>query len=475
MKRFNENFINGQWTPSASTEYLTVADPNTGEERSQVVVGDKQDALAAIAAANQAFKEWSQTSLQTRIDAVKRFAGELGGMSDALMETIASEVGTPLKISRIVQTAAPIQNCSNFIEIAEQFEWSRKVKNSIVYKEPIGVVACITPWNFPLHQIVLKIVPALLCGNTIVLKPSELTPQTTHLVATALERAKLPPGVVNVINGQGPNVGMPLAESPDVHMVSFTGSTATGKAIMQAAAATVKKVALELGGKSASVILPTADLQRAVKSSLASCMLNNGQTCSALTRMLVPADRLEEVEEMLRAEFGKLSVGNSLDTAHRVGPLISASQQKRAQGLVDAGIEQGATTIAVNDAIPGDGFFTKPIALKVTGDNVLAREEVFGPVLSVLTYETIDEAVEIANATEYGLAAAVWGEHEQALNTARRIRAGQVDVNGAPFNAFAPFGGFGQSGIGREGGEAGLEEFVEYKAVQIPAEMAVQS
>lgn len=472
MKHFTDNYINGRWLPSASDECIDVADPNTGRACSRVTCGDENDALNAVEVAAAAFPAWSETPLQERIAAIQRLAGHLGDMADDLAQCIAGEVGTPLKIARIVQTLAPIQNCSNFIEIAGTFPWNRKIKHSMVLREPVGVVACITPWNFPLHQIILKIVPALLCGNTVVLKPSELTPGTTRLFGEALHKSGFPPGVLNIVNGLGRNVGMPLAQSRAVHMVSFTGSTRTGQAIMQAASATIKKISLELGGKSPSVILPGADLQRAVKATLGGCMLNNGQTCNALTRMLVPANRLDETEALLKAEFQKLTVGSSLDAAHRVGPLISAAQQQRVRDLVQSGLEQGASILARNDAIPNDGFFVAPMALSVQADNVLAREEVFGPVLSVIAYQSVQEAITLANDTEYGLAAAVWGEQEEAMDAARRIRAGQVDINGAPFNPLAPFGGYGQSGIGREGGEAGFEEFLEYKAIQLPLDAA---
>lgn len=466
MKRFENHYINGQWLPSESDEYIDVADPNTGGPGSRVTAGHERDAQKAIEAAATAFAGWRDTPLRERIDGIQGLAAQLGDMAETLAQCIAGEVGTPLKIARIVQTLAPIQNCSNFIEVAERFQWSRKIGHSTVLREPIGVVACITPWNFPLHQIILKIVPALLCGNTVVLKPSELTPQTTQLFGMAVERAGLPPGVLNIVNGLGQNVGMPLAQSRAVHMASFTGSTRTGQAIMRAASGTIKKLSLELGGKSPSVILPSADLRRAVKATLGGCMLNNGQTCNALTRMLVPAHRLDEVETLLKAEFSKLSVGRSLDASHRIGPLVSASQQQHVRELVRAGLTQGATLLATNDTIPDSGFFVPPMALSVQPDNVLAREEIFGPVLSVLTYQSVQEAITLANDTDYGLAAAVWGEHREAMVIAGRIRAGQIDLNGAPFNPLAPFGGYGQSGIGREGGEIGFDEFLEYKSIQ---------
>lgn len=468
MNQYSDNYINGLWQASVGSDYLDVLDPNTGEVCARVSKGHADDAQQAIEAASSALAAWSDTPLQDRIDAVNRLAAALSDVADDLTTTIASEVGTPLKISRIVQTLSPIRNCENFVQVAEQFEWTRELGNSRIVREPVGVVACITPWNFPLHQIILKVVPALLGGNTVVLKPSELTPGTVRLFGDAVHKAGFPAGVLNIVQGEGTTVGMPLVQSADVNMVSFTGATRTGQAIMREAAATVKKVSLELGGKSPAVILPSADLRRAVKVTLAGCMLNNGQTCNALTRMLVPAAQLDEVKELLQAELAKYPVGSSLDAVNRVGPVISAAQQKRVRELVKAGIEQGAVPVASNDAIPSDGFFVAPMALSVQPDNILAREEVFGPVLSILTYETTEDAVALANDSDYGLAAAVWGDDDEAWDVARRIQAGQVDINGAPFNPLAPFGGYGHSGIGREAGAVGFEEFLEYKSIQLP-------
>lgn len=468
MSYYSHNYINGQWLPSASTDYLDVANPNTGLVCAHVSVGHEDDALQGIEAAAAAFPAWSQTPLQDRIDAIQRLAANLSEVSETLASTIAAEVGTPLKIARIVQTLAPIQNCANFIKIAEQFQWTSNIGHSTVIREPLGVVACITPWNFPLHQIVLKVVPALLCGNTVVLKASELTPGATQLFAVALHKSGLPPGVLNIINGLGQTVGTAIAQSRSVDMISFTGSTHTGQTVMQAASSNVKKVSLELGGKSPSVVLPSADLQRAVKATLGSCMLNNGQTCNAQTRLLVQADQLEETKSILKTEFNKLTVGISLDAAHRIGPLISAAQQQRAQQLIQTGLEQGATLIASNNTIPASGFFMPPMAFNVQPDNILAREEVFGPVLSVIAYQSVQDAIALANDTDYGLSAAVWGAPQDALAVALQIRAGQVDINGAPFNPLAPFGGYKYSGIGRESGVIGFEEFLETKSIQLP-------
>ena len=464
---YDRQYIAGAWCATQGKDFIEVADPNTGNLVAKVTTGHEEDARRAAQAANAAFPAWSTTALAERVRIVRQWAGALAKRKDALVRAIASEVGTPLKISQIVQVESPLRNIENFVSTVEALVWETEVGNSRIAREPFGVVACITPWNFPLHQIVLKLAPALLTGNTVVLKPSELTPQTVQLICEALHEAGFPDGVVNVVNGAGPVVGSEIASHPAVDMVSFTGSTQAGKAVTALAAQSVKKVATELGGKSPSVVLASADLVRAVKSTLASCTLNNGQTCSALTRLLVPTELAEQAHALLRQEMAKLSVGSSLDEASRVGPLISQRQQINVRGLLEQGEEQGATLIAEAGAAPEQGFFVQPRAYAVTESNVLAVNEIFGPVLSVLTYTDVDDAVRLANATAYGLAAAVWGEEGEAVTVARRIRAGQVDINGARFNALAPFGGYKQSGVGREGGLFGVEEFLQVKSIQV--------
>ena len=324
---YDRQYIAGAWRATQGKDFIEVADPNTGNLVAKVTTGHEEDARRAAQAANAAFPAWSTTALAERVRIVRQWAGALAKRKDALVRAIASEVGTPLKISQIVQVESPLRNIENFVSTVEALVWETEVGNSRIAREPFGVVACITPWNFPLHQIVLKLAPALLTGNTVVLKPSELTPQTVQLICEALHEAGFPDGVVNVVNGAGPVVGSEIASHPAVDMVSFTGSTQAGKAVTALAAQSVKKVATELGGKSPSVVLASADLVRAVKSTLASCTLNNGQTCSALTRLLVPTELAEQAHALLRQEMAKLSVGSSLDEASRVGPLISQRQQ----------------------------------------------------------------------------------------------------------------------------------------------------
>lgn len=464
---YDRQYIAGAWCATQGTDFLELSDPNTGALVAQVTAGHEDDARRAVQAARDAFEAWSRTPLPARIGFVQKWAQALAARKEQLVRAIAAEVGTPLKISQIVQVESPLRNIDNFVELVRSLAWATTVGNSSIVREPFGVVACITPWNFPLHQIVLKLVPALLTGNTVVLKPSELTPQTVQLLCEALHEAAFPDGVVNVVNGTGLRVGTALVASAEVDMVSFTGSTEAGKAVAALAAQSVKKVSTELGGKSPCVVLASADLARAVKATVASCTLNNGQTCSALTRLLVPAELVEQTQALVQQELAKLTVGSSLTEGTRVGPLISQQQKDRVLALLQEGEAQGARCIAAVAATPESGFFVAPRAYAVDEGNVLARKEIFGPVLSVLGYADVEDAVRLANATNYGLAAAVWGEESQALAVAHRIRAGQVDVNGARFNPLAPFGGYKQSGIGREAGLFGLEEFLQVKSIQV--------
>jgi betaine-aldehyde dehydrogenase len=384
---------------------------------------------------------------------------------------IAREVGMPIKMAKMIQVGGPIFNWGNAAKAARAFHWQEQVGNSLVVREPIGVVGCITPWNFPLNQITLKVAPALAAGCTVVLKPSEIAPVNAMILADIIHAAGLPAGVFNLVNGLGPVVGEVLASHPEVDMVSFTGSTRAGKRVAELAAATVKRVTLELGGKSASVILPDADLLAAVKGTIGACLLNSGQTCSAHTRMLVPANRYDEVKTLVQATIAKFTLGASLDENSRLGPLVSASQRERVLGFIRQGLEEGAELVAGGPDKPAfdKGYFVHPTVLRVKPNDTLAREEIFGPVLVILTYDTEEEAIHIANDTIYGLGGGVWSvDQDHAVAVARQIRTGQVDINGGPFNGNAPFGGYKQSGNGRENGRYGLEEFLEYKAMQFP-------
>jgi len=371
----------------------------------------------------------------------------------------------------MIQVGGPIFNWGNAAKAARAFHWQEQVGNSLVVREPIGVVGCITPWNFPLNQITLKVAPALAAGCTVVLKPSEIAPVNAMILTEIIHAAGLPAGVFNLVNGLGPVVGEVLASHPEVDMVSFTGSTRAGKRVAELAAASVKRVTLELGGKSASVILPDADLAAAVKGTIGACLLNSGQTCSAHTRMLVPAKRYNEVKALVQATIAKFTLGPSLDENTRLGPLVSAAQRERVLGFIRQGLEEGAELVAGGADKPAfdSGYFVQPTVLRVKPNDTLAREEIFGPVLVILTYEDEEEAIRIANDTIYGLGGGVWSvDQDHAVAVARQIRTGQVDINGGPFNGNAPFGGYKQSGNGRENGRYGLEEFLEFKAMQFP-------
>jgi betaine-aldehyde dehydrogenase len=344
-----------------------------------------------------------------------------------------------------------------------------------VVREPVGVVGCITPWNFPLNQITLKVAFAMAAGCTVVLKPSEIAPVNAMILAQIIHEAGLPAGVFNLVNGTGPEVGEVLASHPEVDMVSFTGSTRAGKRVGELGSQSVKRVALELGGKSASLILPDADLEAAVKGSISACMLNSGQTCSAHTRMLVPESRYEEAKKIAQSVIAKFSIGPSMDEGSKLGPLVSAAQRDRVLGFIEQGLKEGAELVAGGPQKPAfdKGYFVQPTILRVKATDTLAKEEIFGPVLVIITYKDEDEAVRIANDTIYGLGGGVWGADEaHATAVARRIRTGQVDINGAPFNSNAPFGGYKQSGNGRENGKFGFEEFLEFKAIQFKAAQA---
>lgn len=476
MKVYDAHYINGAWVKAQSSQTFSVHDSTTEAVIATVPQGSAAEAEQAVKAARAAFDAWSQTPLEARCALIDKVVEGLKARAEEMAQAIAQEVGMPIKLSRTVQVGGPIFNWGNAAKQARRFQWEEQVGNSLVVREPVGVVGCITPWNFPLNQITLKVAPALAAGCTVVLKPSEVAPINAMILAEIIHDAGFPPGVFNLVNGAGPVVGEVLSGHPEVDMVSFTGSTRAGKRVGELASQTIKRVALELGGKSASVILPDADLAAAVKGSVSACMLNSGQTCSAHTRMLVPADRLEEAKTLAAAAVAKLTLGPSLDENTRLGPLVSAAQRDRVLNFIELGLKEGAELVAGGPDRPGmsQGYFVQPTVLVVQPDHTLAREEIFGPVLVILAYRDEEEAIRIANDTIYGLGGGVWSQDEaHAVRVARRIRTGQVDINGAPFNANAPFGGFKQSGHGRENGKYGLDEFLEYKALQFkPAEKA---
>ena len=445
-------------------------DSSTEEVMATVPAGTAKEAEAAVLAARAAFDGWSALPVDTRAAYLDKVAAGVKARSDEMALAIAREVGMPLKMAKVVQVGGPGWHWGNFAKVARGFEWEKKVGNSLVVREAIGVVGCITPWNFPLSQITLKIAPAMVAGCTVVLKPSEIAPVNAMILAEIIHEAGIPPGVFNLVNGMGPVVGEVLATHPEVDMVSFTGSTRAGKRVSELASQSVKRIALELGGKSASVILDSANFEAAVKGTVGACMLNSGQTCSAHTRMLVPAARYDEARALAQAAIAKFSVGPSLNEASKLGPLVSAMQRDRVIGFIKTGIAEGAEVIAGGAEAPAfaTGYFVQPTILGIKATDTLAQEEIFGPVLVVIPYKDEADALRIANSTIYGLGGAVWaGTDDEAMSVARRMRTGQVDINGGPFNAQAPFGGYKQSGNGRENGVYGFEEFLEFKSMQL--------
>jgi acyl-CoA reductase-like NAD-dependent aldehyde dehydrogenase len=470
MTAYPAHYINGQWVKAQSSETLPVHDSSTEEVMATVPSGTVGEAEAAVLAARAAFEGWSALPVEMRAAYLDKIAAGIKARTEDLAMAIAREVGMPLKMARAVQVGGPAWHWGNFAKVARQFEWEKQVGNSLVVREAIGVVGCITPWNFPLSQITLKIAPAMAAGCTVVLKPSEIAPVNAMILAEIIHEAGVPPGVFNLVNGIGPVVGEVLATHPEVDMLSFTGSTRAGKRVSELASQSIKRVALELGGKSASVILDDANLEAAVKGTVSACMLNSGQTCSAHTRMLVPAGRYEEARALAQAAVARFTIGPSLEETSKLGPLVSAAQRDRVLGFIRTGIEEGADVIAGGAEAPdfGKGYFVQPTILGIKATDTLAQEEIFGPVLVVIPYKDEDEAVAIANSTIYGLGGAVWAAtDERAMKVARRLRTGQVDINGGPFNGQAPFGGYKQSGNGRENGVYGFEEFLEFKAMQL--------
>jgi len=469
MTHYDSHYINGQWVKAHSATRFEVHDSTTEEVFASVPQGTRSEAEQAVLAARAAFDGWSQLPVETRCSYIDKVVEGLKSRTDEMGTAIAREVGMPIKMAKMIQVGGPIFNWGNAAKVARRFVWEEKVGNSLVVREPIGVVGCITPWNFPLNQITLKVAFAMAAGCTVVLKPSEIAPVNAMILADIIHAAGLPAGVFNLVNGSGPEVGEVLASHPEVDMVSFTGSTRAGKRVAELAAQSVKRVALELGGKSASVILPDADLEAAVKGSIGACLLNSGQTCSAHTRMLVPESKYDEVKKIAQSVFAKYTLGPSLDENTRLGPLVSAAQRDRVLDFIQLGLKEGAELIAGSADKPAfeKGYFVQPTALRVKPTDTLAKEEIFGPVLVIITYKDEAEAIRIANDSIYGLGGGVWGADEaHATAVARRIRTGQVDINGAPFNSNAPFGGYKQSGNGRENGKYGFEEFLEFKALQ---------
>lgn len=471
MQAHDGMFLDGRWQPAAGDGVIEVVDPADEQVIATVPAGTAADVDAAVGAARAAFPGWAATPPAERAARVGALSDALAARAEDVAATVTAELGAPLTFSRKVHAAVPVAVSASYARIGASYPYEEEAGNSTVLHEPVGVVGAITPWNYPLHQIVAKAAPALAAGCTVVLKPAENTPLVARLFAEAVAAAGFPPGVLNVVTGHGAEAGRALVEHPGTDFLSFTGSTAVGRSVAAAAGAAVKPVALELGGKSANVILPGADLARAVSVGVANVMANSGQTCNAWTRMLVHRGAYDEALALAATAAAKYAPGDPRDPATRLGPLVSAAQRDRVRGHIERAAAEGAELLTGGPEAPAGrerGYFVRPtVFADVTPEMAVAQEEVFGPVLAIMPYEDEDDALRIANGTVYGLAGAVWaGDEATAAAFARRMETGTVTVNGGKFDILAPFGGHKQSGIGRELGVAGLAEFLHTKSLQ---------
>ncbi len=477
MKVHENVYIDGQWVPSSGNETIDVIDSATEEVIGRVPQGTAADVDAAVAAAKAAFPAWSTTPVDVRAKYLRDIGAALAVRYTDLVDAITGEVGSPKAFAEMVQAGLPLGEWDLFADLVESYEFEEQVGSSLVVREPIGVAGAITPWNYPLYLIICKVTPALAAGCTVVLKPSEVTPLNAYILAEVLDEVGLPAGVFNMVVGTGPEVGAAISSHPDVDVVSFTGSGRAGAEVQRAAAATAKRVGLELGGKSANIVLDDADPDTVAFGAVFNCFLNSGQTCAALTRLLVPESRKDEFTDAVVKRASEMRLvdpkADGEDMFSALGPLSSRAHMERVRSYIQKGIDEGATVAVGGPEAPegmDKGFYVKPtVFTDVTADMTIAQEEIFGPVMSIITYTDDEDAVRIANDSVYGLAGGVQSaDQERAVAIARQIRTGQVDINGAMFNSAAPFGGYKQSGNTRERGRWGLEEFLETKSIQLP-------
>lgn len=473
MQDMRNFYINGQWQAPHIANDLSVENPSNEEIIATISLGNQTDVNAAVSAARSAFKDYSVTSKETRIALLEKLLNIYTNRWNEMAQAISYEMGAPADLAKQAQTDTGRGHLDAAIKTLKTYEFESQKANATIIKEPIGVCGLITPWNWPINQIMCKVAPALATGCTIVLKPSEVAPMSAYLLAEMIDEAGFPPGVFNLVNGDGPGVGSAISNHADIDMISFTGSTRAGVQISQAAAHTVKRVALELGGKSPNIIFENSNLEKAVTSGVRNCMFNTGQSCNAPTRMLVPAKHYTTAIEIAAKAANSVNVDNSDKTGSHIGPLVSKTHFNKVQSLIQKGIDEGAQLVAGGLGKPDGlevGHFCKPTVFShVNNQMTIAREEVFGPVLVMIPYETEQEAVEIANDTPYGLAAYIQTDDpEQANRVSRQLRAGMICLNGAPHIYSSPFGGYKQSGNGREWDEFGFEDYLEIKSVSRP-------
>jgi aldehyde dehydrogenase (NAD+) len=463
-------YINGAWVDPAVPNLFDVINPATEEVAGQISLGGKRDVNRAVSAARKAFPKFSATSREDRVALLRRIIELYEARNAELALAMTNEMGSPITFSNEVQTVNALAHFKEMVSVLQSYEFEHFMGNTLVRREPIGVCGLITPWNWPLNQVTSKLAPALAAGCTVVLKPSEVAPLSTILLAEILHDAGVPKGVFNLVNGDGPTVGKAISAHPDIDMVSFTGSTRAGILVAKAAAPTVKRVTQELGGKSPNIVLEGADLDKVVPAGVLRCYTNTGQSCQAPTRMLIQSSKRDQVVALAKKTAEQVKVGDPQDPASQMGPLVSKAQFDKVQGLIEKGIQEGATLVCGGPGRPqgfNRGYYVRPtVFADVTPDMTIAKEEIFGPVLSVMNYETEADAIKIANNTSYGLAGYIQaGDIEQARKVGKKIRAGRIYLNGAPANSHVPFGGYKQSGNGREHGVFGFEEYLEVKAM----------